>query len=150
VPSWAIATSIRDTIISYHPHDVYTFLMMSYLMKHSSLHSNAGAQLQAKILLLHPTLHNSQEGDGVDVPNVINVVDGIAESYAGASAAVEDQNSVASSRNQLEASANQLATDPLAALDSSVDSGVDSTTALPNLIVLDRVWNGSALGTRPD
>jgi hypothetical protein len=116
----------------------------------SSLHTNVGAQIQAEILLLHPTLCNSLEGDGVDVPNVVNVVDGIAESYVGAIATVKDQNSIASSGNQLEISLNQLATDPFAALDPSTDSGLDSITTLLDPISLDHAWIRYALGSGPD
>jgi hypothetical protein len=61
----------------------------------SSLHVNDGAHLQAKILLLHQTLHNTHEGVGVDMPNMINAADGIADSYVGVSAALGDQNSAA-------------------------------------------------------
>jgi hypothetical protein len=116
----------------------------------SSLHTIAGAQIQAEILPLHPTLCNSLEGDGIDVPNVVNVVDGIAESYAGAIATVKDQNSIASSGNQLEISLNQLATDPFAALDPRTDSGLDSITTLLDPISLDHARIRYALGSGLD
>jgi hypothetical protein len=48
----------------------------------SSLHPNIGAHLKADILLLHPTLHNSHKGIGVEGSNVLNPVDTIVESFA--------------------------------------------------------------------
>jgi hypothetical protein len=77
----------------------------------SSLHVNDGAHLQAEILL-HQMLHNTHEGVGVDMPNMINAADGIADSYVGVSAALGDQNSGASSSDQVDNSADQVAMDP--------------------------------------
>jgi hypothetical protein len=103
----------------------------------SSLHVNAGAHLQAKILLLHPSLHNSHEGVGVDMPNMINVAHGIVEFYTGVSVAMGDQNSGASSGDQVENSANQLATDLFPTPNPGANSGVDSVAAPSDPIVLD-------------
>jgi hypothetical protein len=49
----------------------------------SYLHENVGAQLEAEILLLPPTLRNYQGGDGVEWPNMSKVADSLDESYAG-------------------------------------------------------------------
>jgi hypothetical protein len=51
----------------------------------SSLHANAGAQLKSEILLLRRTLRNNHGGDGVDLPNMTNSVDGFVQSHAGPS-----------------------------------------------------------------
>jgi hypothetical protein len=48
----------------------------------STLHPNAGALLNAKIILLHPTLRNFHEGERVDEPNRTNVTNSTLESFA--------------------------------------------------------------------
>jgi hypothetical protein len=48
----------------------------------STLHPNAGAHLQAEILLRYPTLCNAHEGERVGEPNVTNVADTTIESFA--------------------------------------------------------------------
>jgi hypothetical protein len=43
---------------------------------------STGAQLKGKILLLHPTLRNSCEGEHVEEPNLPNSANAINESFA--------------------------------------------------------------------
>jgi hypothetical protein len=63
----------------------------------STLHANAGAQLQSEIILLHPTLHSQHGGDRVDVSDMANAADNLVESsYVdhGASGEEGEENSL--------------------------------------------------------
>jgi hypothetical protein len=127
--SWVTAINTRGTnVLSYQPV-MYTFLGMSSLKKRgfpfSSLHANAGAHLKAKILLLHPTLCNPQEGDGVDLSNVPNVADSLVELYAGSGGENSGIHSMPSSVNHVP----PLVTDPVATTDLGTESDVDSSVA---------------------
>jgi hypothetical protein len=55
----------------------------------ASLHANVGTSLKAKILLLPPALRNIQGSDNVDVSNMLNLADIIAESHAETSAGMD-------------------------------------------------------------
>jgi hypothetical protein len=104
----------------------------------SSLHANVGAHLKAKILLLHPTLRNPQEGDGVDLSNVPNVADSLVESYVGSGEEIGGENS---SIHSVPSSVNPvppLAMDPMVAADRGVESDVDSGVAQDAAVFLDR------------
>jgi hypothetical protein len=48
----------------------------------STLHPNSGALLKAEVLLLHPTLCNSNESECVVEPNMANATDTTSESLA--------------------------------------------------------------------
>jgi hypothetical protein len=71
----------------YISHDV---ILDEIVFPLSSLHSNAGAQLKAEILPLHPTLRNIHGRVHVEGPNMPNDANIIDESHADAS---EDTNS---------------------------------------------------------
>jgi hypothetical protein len=110
----------------------------------SSLHPNAGAQLKAKILLIHPTLCNAQGEGCVDEPNMFNYANSAPESYA-------EIGTQQGSSNNVENEEVGEATDPVAAQNLGMRSRVDAApgAATESGSGADGAGIGSSLGSVP-
>jgi hypothetical protein len=106
----------------------------------ATLHPNAGALLKAKILLLHPTLRNLNEGEHVDEPNMANATDGTFESFVDTCHSDGEngvQNSTSSVANPVIVDANQEQGDIVAIEDLGKEITGDR---LPAEASLDHAW----------
>jgi hypothetical protein len=110
----------------------------------ASLHPNAGAQLKAEILLLHPTLRNAQGEGCVDAPNMSNSANSAPESYA-------ETCTHHGSSNNVENEEAEMPTDPVAADNLGARSSVDATpdAATESSSGADGAGIGSSLGSTP-
>jgi hypothetical protein len=125
----------------YVSHDV---IFDETVFHFASLHPNAGAQLKAEILLLHPTLRNAQGEGCVDAPNMSNSANSAPESYA-------ETCTHHGSSNNVENEEAEMPTDPVAADNLGARSSVDATpdAATESSSGADGAGIGSSLGSAP-
>jgi hypothetical protein len=146
--SWGIVLNTRATSVLILLSVVCMCHVMLYfdetVFHFASLHPNAGAQLKAEILLLHPTLRNAQGEGCVDAPNMSNSANSAPESYA-------ETCTHHGSSNNVENEEAEMPTDPVAVDNLGARSSVDATpdAAAESSSGADGAGIGSSLGSAP-